>query len=103
MINERGPAGDKIAYSEQLSERGREYQYRILDNDNRQRGDYIYRLLGRKPRKRIFDSNTGNTNLTQLGKDQKASTEECMRYIIYYLQNVDNILAWKIIHNRLLG
>ena len=37
------------------------------------------------------------------GEEQKASTKECMRYIIYYRQNVDNILAWKIIHNRLLG
>jgi hypothetical protein len=27
----------------------KEYQYRILDKDNQQRGDYIYRLLGRKP------------------------------------------------------
>ena len=34
---------------------------------------------------------------------KKTSTEERMRYIIYYRQNVDNILAWKIIHNRLLG
>ena len=29
----------------------KEYQYRILDKDNQQRGDYIYRLLGRKPQK----------------------------------------------------
>ena len=45
---------------------------------------------------------SGNTNLTRLGK-KKTSTEERMRYIIYYRENIDNILAWKIIHNRLLG
>ena len=31
-------AGDKIAYSEQISNRGRAYQDRILDNDNRKEG-----------------------------------------------------------------
>ena len=29
----------------------KEYQYRLLGKDNQQRGDYIYRLLGRKPQK----------------------------------------------------
>ena len=29
----------------------KEYQYRILDKDNQQRGDYIYRLVGRKPQR----------------------------------------------------
>ena len=38
--------------------------------------------------------NKGGTNLTQLGK-KKTLNEERMRYIIYYRQNVDNILAWK--------
>ena len=37
------------------------------------------------------------------GETRKASTEERMRYIIYSRQNVDNILAWKIIHNRVVG
>ena len=31
----------------------KEYQYRILDKDNQQEGDYIYRLLGKKPQKRV--------------------------------------------------
>ena len=29
----------------------KEYQYRILDKDNQQGGDYIYQILGRKPQK----------------------------------------------------
>ena len=34
------------------------------------------------------------------GRDD-TSTNERMRYIIYSRQNVDNTLAWKIIHNRI--
>jgi hypothetical protein len=49
-----------------------------------------------------FDSEKGVRILLDWGRT-KASTKECMRYTIYYRQNVDNILAWTIIHNRLLG
>ena len=33
------------------TQKTKEYQYLILDKDNQQRGDYIYRLLDRKPKR----------------------------------------------------
>ena len=58
---------------------------------------------GNYPTTKIFDSAKGNNESYSTRETQKASTEECMRYIIHYRQNVDSILAWKIIHNRYKG
>ena len=81
----------------------------IGDQPRRELGNIPKTLIIQKRAKSKLDYrmdirlHKGDTSLTQLGKNKRLQTQECMRYTIYYRQNIDNILAWKIIHNRLLG
>ena len=51
-IGEGNDPGDISLVTGRYTQKVKEYQYRILDKDNQQRGDYIYRFLGRKPQKK---------------------------------------------------
>ena len=51
------------------SKRVKDYQYRILDKDNRQGGDYIYRLLGRRPKREY--SSPVKVNISRIDSEEE--------------------------------